>query len=202
MINLLIADDHPIMAEGIRKLLDKDIRCKGISHTLAETAEQLQRHQPDILLLDLALPDGDALDHLPLLRTASPHTHIILLTMYAEAAVIHRALQANVDGYLTKNIRTDELNKAIHTVAAGTNYVADEARASLAAAQQENLPELTAREREILSLMAQGMTMKEIAEHLFLAFETVHSYTKYIRQKLGCNNTASLIRTAINQHLI
>lgn len=197
---ILIADDHRLVAEGIQALLPMDYTCCGIAHTLAHTVALLAQYCPDILLLDIALPDGDGLDALPRLRKASPETRILVLTMYAEGAVVRRALQAKADGYLLKSTDSNELAKALHTVELGDTYLCPEALAQ--SIQGEAPPSLTPREREVLRLIVEGLTMKEISERLYLGFETIHSYTKYLRQKLGCNNTASLVRTAIEQHLV
>ena len=197
---LLIADDHRLVAEGIRALLPHDITCCGIATTIAETEALLSLHRPDLLLLDIAMPDGDSLDALPRLRAASPTSKVVVLTMYAEQAVVQRAMKAHADGYLLKTTDAGELAEAIQTTMQGINYISREVRTQVSGDVAP--PALTPREREVLRLIVEGLTMKEISERLFLGFETIHSYTKYLRQKLGCNNTASLVRTAIEWHLV
>ena len=203
MISVMIADDHQVVAEGLARLIDNSKEAKTVTITgrVDETTEQLSRLKPQILLLDVALPDSDGIDAIPALLNASPTTRIIVLTMYAESAVVQRALAAHANGYLFKSVSADELITAIRTVAKGDTYICEEARWILSA-QTEIPPTLTAREREILRLIVQGKTMKEIANELCLGFETVHSYTKYLRVKLNCTNTASLVRTALEQHLV
>lgn len=201
MTNILIADDHSIVAEGISRLLPEGFCCCGIATTLTETAAKMAELHPDILILDIAMPDGDGVDAIPRLLTASTATRIIVLTMYAEPSVIRRSLDANIYGYLLKSTSAEEFLAALHSVANGQKYVSDEVH-KLIATLQEIPPTLTPREREVLSLIVKGYSSKEIANRLCLAFETVHSYTKYIRQKLGCNNTASLVRIAIEKHLV
>ena len=199
----MIADDHQVVAEGLARLIDNSKEAKTVTITgrVDETTEQLSRLKPQILLLDVALPDSDGIDAIPALLNASPTTRIIVLTMYAESAVVQRALAAHANGYLFKSVSPEELITAIRTVAKGDTYICEEARWILSA-QTEIPPTLTAREREILRLIVQGKTMKEIANELCLGFETVHSYTKYLRVKLNCSNTASLVRTALEQHLV
>lgn len=200
---MIIADDHQVVAEGLARLIDNSKEAKTVTITgrVDETTEQLSRLKPQILLLDVALPDSDGIDAIPALLTASPTTRIIVLTMYAESAVVQRALAAHANGYLFKSVSPEELITAIRTVAKGDTYICEEARWILSA-QTEIPPTLTAREREILRLIVQGKTMKEIANELCLGFETVHSYTKYLRVKLNCSNTASMVRTALEQHLV
>lgn len=200
-IKVIIADDQTLVAEGISNLLTPDVECCSIAKTLADTEIQLATQRPDVLLLDIAMPDGDGIDAIPRLQAASPATHILMLTIYAEPAVIRRAVSGGAKGYLLKNADKTELNTAIHTLANGGTYVCQEAKI-LTAGQLETAPVLTQREREILHLLVEGMSIKEMAEELCLGFETIHTYTKYLRQKLNCKNTASLVRTAIEQHLV
>lgn len=201
MTTILIADDHHIVATGITSLLPEGFNCCGIATTLAQTATMMAEQQPDILILDIAMPDGDGIDAIPHLQSACVTTRIVVLTMFAEPAVVRRALEADVYAYLLKAGPTEDFRNALLTVADGKKYLPAEVR-SMMLRQQEVPPTLTPREREILRLIVRGYSSKEIAEQLFLAFETVHSYTKYIRQKLGCNNTASVVRVAIERHLV
>ncbi|MBR2291648.1 MAG: response regulator transcription factor [Prevotella sp.] len=200
MTKLIIADNHRVVTEGIARLLPPNYDCCGLARTLAEAADLITEHQPDLLLLDIGMPDGDGIDAIPTLKAAQPRLRILILTMYAEAAVIQRALDNGAEGYILKSADREELILGIDTVAAGGTYVCKEAKALLMNSR-EAAPELTQREREVLRLVVEGRTIKEIAEQLCLGFETVHSYTKSLRQKLGCPNTASLVRKAIGLHL-
>lgn len=199
----MIADDHRVVAEGLSQLITRsgDFQVVAMTTTLKETTELLARLKPQVLLLDVALPDGDGIDAIPQLRVLLPNLRIIVLTMFAEASVIHRALQIGADGYLFKSASADELFVAIKAVASGTQFLCDEARQILCD-EKETPATLTMREREILVLVSEGCTMKEIADRLCLGFETVHSYMKILRHKLRCHNTATLVRTAIEQHWI
>ena len=203
MISVMIADDHRVVADGLARLIDNSEEAKTVAVTgrVDETIEQLSRLKPQVLLLDVALPDGDGIDAIPMLLDASPATRIIVLTMYAEPVVVQRALSAQAHGYLFKSVTPEELITALRTVAKGNTYICEEAQ-DLLNAQTETPATLTVREREILRLIVQGKTMKEIADELCLGFETIHSYTKYLRMKLNCSNTASLVRTALEQHLV
>ena len=203
MTTIIIADDHRIVTDGLTKIINEnaDTQVLGVASTLAELAELLPNLRPDVLLLDVALPDGDGIDAIPQLRLLQPDLRIIVLTMFAEASVIHRALHNGANGYMFKSASADELLGAIIAVASGEQFLCDEARHILCE-EKETPATLTMREREILILVSEGCTMKEIADRLCLGFETVHSYMKILRHKLRCHNTATLVRTAIEQHWI
>lgn len=202
MISVIISDDHRLVAEGIAKLIDGSniAHVVAIAENLSETGRLLADKRPDVLLLDVAMPDGDGIDSIEHLRDANPGQKVIILTTYAEPAVIRRALDSGANGYILKNTGIEEFMAGIETVAYGKQFVCEEARLLLIGS--ETAPSLTAREREILRLIVKGNTMKQIAHKLNLGFETVHSYTKTMRQKLGCPNMSSLVRTAIERHLI
>ena len=173
----------------------------GIALTIADAAGQLEEKKPDLLLLDIAMPDGDGIEALPKLRKASQDTKIIILTMYSEAEVIQRAIKSGVDGYLMKDSDAEEILAAIDHVSNGERYISPAAE-SKAAALTETIPQLTPREREVLKLIVEGKSSREAANVLYLGFETVRSYTKYLRQKLGVKNTAGMVEKAIRLHLV
>ena len=202
MISVIIADDHRLVAEGIEKLIDGSNTAKvvGIADNISDAALLVADKQPDILLLDVAMPDGDGIDAIARLKETGSGLRVIVLTIYAEPSVIRRAIEGGADGYILKNTGSKELIEGIMTVAGGEQFVCREARWLLMGS--EAAPSLTAREREVLRLIVEGNTMKQIAHRLNLGFETVHSYTKTMRQKLGCPNMSSLVRTAIERHLI
>lgn len=203
MIDVIVADDHKLVASGISRLIDAadDIRVLDDAQTIQEAVEKTSQLKPHILLLDVAMPDGDGIDAIPQFVKACKRTNIIILTTYAEAAVIRRAMEGGASGYILKSTSAEELIMGIRKVASGDVFYCQESQ-GLMMGYGESEPMLTVREREILRLIVEGKTMKQIADKLHLGFETVHSYTKYLRQKLGCNNTASLVRTAIERHLV
>ena len=203
MVDVLIVDDHRMVAEGIAQLItgDGNIRVLGNAYSLEDAFQQVNLQKPKVLLLDVAMPDGDGIDAISKFLALSPETRIIILTMYAETTVIQRAMDARASGYLLKNSKAEELVEAIHSVVSGKIYLSKELRDQLAVNIQPAF-RLTLREREILRLLSEGNTMKEIASKLYLSFETVHSYTKNLRLKMGCNNTASMVRIAMEQHWI
>lgn len=203
MIDVVIADDHRLVAEGIARMLEDSpaARIVAIAGTAAEAVDALERLKPQVLMLDVALPDADGIDAISQLKAASSQTRILMFTMYGESAVVQRAFDAGATGYLLKSASTSELFEAIEAVASGNVYRCKEVQLCCTESKEAQ-PALTMREREVLRLIVKGYTIKEISDRLCLGFETVHSYTKYLRQKLGCNNIASLVRIAIEQHLV
>lgn len=203
MISIIIADDHKMVAQALKQVIEaKDsAEVTGIALTIADAAGQLEEKKPDLLLLDIAMPDGDGIEALPKLRKASQDTKIIILTMYSEAEVIQRAIKSGVDGYLMKDSDAEEILAAIEHVSNGERYISPAAE-SKAAALTETIPQLTPREREVLKLIVEGKSSREAAKVLYLGFETVRSYTKYLRQKLGVKNTAGMVEKAIRLHLV
>ena len=130
MTTVIIADDHRIATDGLTKIINEnaDTQVLGVASTLVELTELLPNLRPDVLLLDVALPDGDGIDAIPRLRQLQPDLRIIVLTMFAEASVIHRALHNDANGYLFKSAGADELLGAIEAVASGEQFLYDEAR--------------------------------------------------------------------------
>lgn len=203
MISVVIVDDHRVVAEGLAKLIAEtdDVEVVGIACTLAEATSMLEERNPQVVLLDVAMPDGDGIDAIPRFSAICPSARFLIFTTFAESAVVHRAMQGGANGYVLKSIGVNELLTGIRRVVESASFICEEA-AALIAENPEVPPMLTLREREVLQLMVEGYTVKEISGKLCLAFETVHSYTKCLRRKLGCGNTASLVRTAIERHLV
>lgn len=198
----MIADDHRLVAEGIARLIDESKVAKvvAITDSISGVRELISDGKACLLLLDVALPDGDGIDAIRQFKAIMPSLRVIVLSTYAEPAVIRRAVESDADGYILKSADINELIEGIQVVGGGSRYVCKTARRLLIGSEAP--PELTAREKDILRLLVDGYTMKEVAQRLNLGFETVHSYTKSMRQKLGCSNMQSLVRTAIEHHLV
>lgn len=207
MYRIIIADDHKMVAEAISRLVET-IEVEGsrigevvsIAYTLEETRKACEELKPDILLVDMAMPDGNGIDFIPKLQELCPTMKIAVLTYYSEASIVRLALNNGARGYFLKACNAQELVEGLKKVGEGEEYVCEEAMMTL---RKKNKAEtLTNREKEILRLIVEGFSTKEIAVKLYLSFETVHSYMKNIRQKLGVSNTASIVREAIRQQLI
>ncbi len=203
LISVAIADDHKVVSEGLRHIIDRSgvAHVVDVAHSIAECRELLERCTPDVLILDVNLSDGNGIDLCPEIRAACPEVNILMLTSYAEPAVISRALECGVMGYMLKNSPSEQIIEGIVTVASGNHFLCEQARALFNARAARPIP-LSARESEILALIVEGYTIREIAEKLFLGFETVRSYCKYLHLKLDVRNTASLVRKAIEQKLV
>lgn len=207
MYRIIVADDHKMVAEAVSTLI-KTVPVDGsligevvsVVFTLEDTRKACQEHQPDILLVDMAMPDGNGIDFIPELQALCPMMKIAVLTYYSEASIVRLALNNGARGYFLKACNAQELVQGLKQVGEGEVYVCEEAMMTLR--RKNNAETLTNREKEILRLIVEGFSTKEIAVKLYLSFETVHSYMKNIRQKLGVSNTASIVREAIRQQLI
>lgn len=205
MIKIAISDDHKVITQSLETLLRQsgDYEVVAYAGTNAECEAMLERNNNiDVLILDVGMPDGNSLDYVETWKDRYPDVRILVLSTYAEAAVINRALSNGVDGYVLKTSSKEELLEGIRTVMAGEQYVCSEVVEILNAHPQLDVVELTPREQEVLKLIVEGYSIKMIADKLCLAFETVHSYYKYLKLKLGVPNTAALVRVAMEQKLV
>lgn len=205
MIKIAISDDHKVITESLDTMLKQSGGIEVIAHAAnnAECEAMLEQHSDiDLLLLDVGMPDGNSLDYVETWKDRYPDVRILVLSTYAEAAVINRALSCGADGYVLKTCSKEELLEGIDTVMKGEQYVCQDAVRILQAHPQLDVVELTPREREVLKLIVEGYSIKMIADKLCLAFETVHSYYKYLKLKLGVPNTAALVRVAMEQKLV
>ena len=196
MKTILIADDHPIVVDGIKNLLQQydDYNIVGVARSASDCTQMLKTLRPDVLVLDVGFPDGNALYRLPDWKEECPEMCILVVSCYGEPDVIRQALDAGADGYVLKDSHTECILKGIASVSDGKLYLCPAAKQALENGSTPIQASLTQREREILALIVEGLPMKQIASRLGLSFETVHSYTKYIRAKMGVNNTAALVR--------
>ncbi|MEU1532363.1 response regulator transcription factor [Streptomyces fagopyri] len=205
-VTVVLADDHLVVRAGMRLLLAQDpaFRIVAESATVPDTLEAVRRTRPRVLVLDLTMAGKSSLPVIPALLTASPGTRILVLTMQEDPAFAREALRTGAAGYLLKEAAAEELRAAAHQVAGGATYVQPVLGARLAVempgpADQEAL---TAREAEVLSLLALGHTNQEIAGHLYVSVRTVESHRARIRDKLGKDTRAELIAAARERGLV
>lgn len=203
LIKVAVVDDHKFIVESLERGINNSGLAQVIdrAYNIAGYRSMLKRCIPDVLLLDVSLPDGNSIDFCPEICKDYPKVHILMLTSYSDSTVISRALALGANGYILKNSLIEEIIEGICAVADGKRFLCDEAKEILNQSAEEIVP-LTRREREILALITEGYTCKEIADKIFLSYQTVHDYYKYLRLKLGANNTASLVRKAIEQKLV
>ncbi|MBQ9470763.1 MAG: response regulator transcription factor [Bacteroidales bacterium] len=202
-IDVVIVDDHRMVVEGIARTIDASDTAQvvAVASSIKRGLACVRSKRPDVLLLDVALPDGDGIEAIASMLKVSPQTRVIVFTSYSEPAVIQRAMEAHAHGFLLKSANSADLLKAIGAVLTGTGFFCDR-RLSSMVNRTEVHPVLTHREREVLRLIVEGKSIKEIANELCLGFETVHSYTKYLRRKFKCHSSTALVRIAMERHLV
>lgn len=209
-IRLVIADDHTIVREGLAALLsdEPDMRVVGLAGTGREAVDLARHYRPDVALLDIAMPDMNGLEATRRIRAELPDTRVLILTMHEEEAFFFEALRAGAAGYVLKGVHSEELLSAIRAVHEGGVYLPPKLAGSLVRDYLERHPQppkddpLTPREREILTLIAQGLTNREIAERLTLSLNTVKTHRLHIYQKLDLHDRAGLIEYALRRGLL
>lgn len=207
-IRILLADDHPMIRAGFKSMLDKNDRFEivgeaGNGKELIALAGELN---PDIILVDISMPVMTGLDALDGLSNQSPGVRLIVLTMHEEREYILQALKSGASGYLLKNIERFELERAIITVYEGGKYFSPIITNILAEAVSKPEPtetaDVTPREKEVLELVAQGNSTKQIADLLGISIRTVESHRINMLKKMKVNNTAGLIKKAIELKIL
>jgi two-component system response regulator NreC len=159
-------------------------------------------HRPDILVLDLTMPGGSGLGALPEVKSISPDTRVVVLTMHGEPAFVREAMQSGASAYVLKDAADTELVKAVRLAAEDHIYLQPDLGARLASERETAIADLSDREVEVLKLIALGHTNAEIAEQLYLSVRTVESHRAHIQQKLGRTTRSELVRFALDQELI
>jgi DNA-binding NarL/FixJ family response regulator len=184
-MTLLLIDDHELFRDGLRAVLSTraDFKVIGEAGTVADGFTAYQKHLPDVTLLDLKMPDGTGLEVLGRIRTHSPQARVLMLTTYDGDEDIHRAISSGASGYLLKSIPSAQLFEAIKAVHEGRRYFPPAVKERLA--EREAFEELTPREIEVLSLIAKGMSNKNIASVLKASEFTIKSHVRNILAKLG-----------------
>jgi DNA-binding NarL/FixJ family response regulator len=202
-IKVFIVDDHYMVIEGIRSLLqlEKSVECSGHATTADSCLAYLKNHQPDVILMDINLPDKSGIDLCAEVKKLYPSIFIIGLSTFNQQSFIQRMLENGASGYVLKNASLEELIEGISSVVKGKQYLSHEAAGTMQG-RFEKIPVLTRREKEILELIAEGMTNPEIAEKLFVAVTTVDSHRKNLLAKFDAKNIAMLIKAAVKMQLI
>jgi DNA-binding NarL/FixJ family response regulator len=203
VISLIIVEDHPVVAEGLQILFNTSGKycVEGVAGTGKECLQLLQFIKPDVLLLDINLPDISGIDLCKIILNKHPDQKILALTTYGERVFIQQMLDNGAYGYVLKNASSDEIMEGINEVSYGNKYLCVEAE-NLLRKTPENELMITRRESSVLKLLAEGFTNLEIAEKLFISPLTVDSHRKNLIIKLQARNTASLIKIASDKGLI
>jgi two-component system response regulator NreC len=201
---IVLVDDHAVVRGALKALLSgqDDLEVVGEVGSIAEGRAIVAAKQPQVLVLDVNLPDGLAVDSLPQLREGSPQTQIVLLTMERDLTLARRALDAGASGYLFKDSAHMELIEAVRAAANGKRHLSPAVAAGLKSDASEDQTILSPRETEVLKLMALGHTNREIGEQLSLSVRTVETHRAHIQQKLGLSSRPELTRYALANGLI
>ena len=209
MIRVLVADDHAVVRRGILQILNetRGMVVAGEAWTGRQAIEEVLAHDYDVLVLDIVMPDGNGIEVLEQLRTLETKLPILILSIYPDRQYARRALKLGAAGYLTKDSAADELVAAIRKVAQGGKYItrslAEELAAELAGESEKPPHEtLSNRERQVMTLIATGKSVTEIATELSLSVKTISTYRTRILDKLGLGNNAEIIRYALEHSLV
>lgn len=210
-INVLIADDHAVVRAGLRALIsaEVDLRLVGEAVGGTEAVELVARHHPDVLLLDMSMPDLDGIAVTRKVKEIQPGLQVLILTVHEDEALLRTALKAGASGYILKHAAESELISAIHVVMRGDPYVDPSMLRSLLTEVQpktsnrtEAVEPLTPREKEILRLIVQGCTNRQVGEELNISVRTVEGHRANILEKLGLHSRVELVRYARENDLI
>jgi DNA-binding NarL/FixJ family response regulator len=201
-IRVFSVDDHPLLREGISALINNqpDMVLVGEAATGGEAIQLFRKHQPDVTLMDLRLPDISGIDTLIAIRAEFPEARVIMLTTFEGDVEIHRALQAGARGYMLKNMPPSELLDVIRQVHAGKKRIP----AAIASHLAEHMSDenLTEREIEVLNEVANGNRNRTIAEKLFISEETVKVHIKHIMEKLGASDRTQAVAIGVRRGII
>jgi two-component system, NarL family, response regulator NreC len=204
---IILADDHPVVRQGIRILLEREnFEIVGEAVNGIEAIRLAEKYQPDIVVLDMAMPVMNGITAVPQIREVSPRSKVVLLTMYTEEHHVLQALRAGVKACVTKTQAVEHLISAIREVCAGGVYLSPSVsgavvQAYLAKSETPYDP-LTDRERQVLQLVAEGNTTKEIALILGVAAKTAETHRVKVMEKLDIHSTAGLVKYAIRRGLV
>jgi two-component system response regulator NreC len=204
-ISVVIADDHSLVRHGLRQVLEDEAGFEVVAEAvdLDSTRRYVRGHHPDVLVLDLNMPDGSSLDIIADLRAEAPGTQIVVLTMQAEPAYARRALSSGALGYVLKEAADAELVEAVRAAAAGESYLNPRLGAKVAAAPPPGPPDgLSERELEVLRMIVLGKTNAQIAEELYLSVRTVETHRAHVQQKLRLADRSELVRYALSHGLV
>ena len=205
-IRVMIADDHPMVAQGIQSVLEEheELEVVGVVHNGRSVIDQLHTLRPDVILMDLNMPDVNGLSATEMVLEQRPETRVLILTMHDNPEYISSALSHGAKGYILKDVPTEEIKQAIDAVMRGEQYLCTGAEVAIQPkpAATDNRESLTEREQTILLQLAQGLSNKEVAIALDISVRTVETHRKNIKRKLGISSTAGLTRYAMEHGVL
>ena len=203
-IRIFIADDHYMVVEGIRSMLLQEHNIEWMGHAMTATSCMafLSQQQPDVLLLDINMPDKSGIDLCKEIKEKYPDIFIIGLSSFNQQSYIQKMMQNGASGYVLKNASREEIVNAIESVINGDIFLSTEASLTMRENKDAQIPVITRREKEVLQLIAEGLINKEIAEKLFISTTTVDTHRNSLLSKFDVKNTANLIKLAAQFNLI
>lgn len=205
-IRLVIADDHAMVREGLRTMLahHPSIEVVAEADTGAAAIAAVERHRPDVILLDIRLPDATGLEVCRKLNEQHPRVNVVMLTVYEDEHYVLEALRAGAKGYLLKKVTDDELTRVLKSVCAGEIVVDPSLASQMAVRSAQAAPavRLTEREREVLTAMADGLSNAAIASQLVISEETVKTHVKSLLRKLGALDRTQAVSLALRSGLL
>jgi two-component system response regulator NreC len=212
-MKVLVVDDHHLFREGLSLILSAHppLEIVGYASTSRDGCEQVEKLSPDLVILDMTLPDSDGIATTHEMLRRRPRTHVLILTMHATEFFVRKALEAGAHGYALKTQTSQELLEAIDTVGRGGVYLAPgipgrgeprTSRSNTPVPSSSPLDELSPREREVFDLVMRGLSNQKISHHLCISIKTVETHRTHINRKLGVHSTGQLIRLAAIQGLV
>lgn len=201
-IRILLADDHPSLRDGLASILHSqpDLTVVAEAGTGREAVEKARLFSPDVLIVDLRMPDGDGIQTIKELAASNPSTKILVLTTYDNEEDIFSALEAGARGYILKDTTRQEIIEAVRQIHAGNRFLPPAVAARLA--DRMIRPTLTPRELDVLRLVSRGRTNKEMAAAMFVSEETIKTHMKGLFQKLGVHDRAEAVGIALQRGLL
>ena len=203
-IKVFITDDHYMVVEGFRSLLQRENNIEWMGHAMNAVSclAFLQKQQPDVIFMDINLPDKSGIDLCKEVKATYPAIYIIGLSSFNQQSYIQKMIDNGASGYVLKNATKEELIEAIEAVMDGKFFLSLEAATTIKNNSDSQIPVITRREKEVLELIAEGLTNNEIADKLFISSTTVDTHRKNLLTKFEVKNTASLIRLAAQYQFI
>ncbi len=207
---VLIVDDHLLMAEGIARLLESEYDIAGVVSSGSAAIEEASRLLPDIICLDISMPGANGIQVAVQLHDLVPRAKVIIVTQQLELPYLRAAFRAGAVGYVAKQAAAVELSTALHAALSGKSYISSLLTEAASGMRNELVPDvtqvntdtLTARQREVLKLVSEGHTSKEIAAQLHISPKTVEFHKQAVMNELGVRTTAELTRYALTHHIV
>lgn len=212
-IRIVIVDDHAILRSGLRMMLNAqpDITVVGEASAGRQGISEAQRLLPDVILMDITMPDINGIEATRQIKQAHPDIRVLILTMHENDEYLFQALRAGANGYILKEAADTELINAIHIVQSGRFYLTPSAQTVMvgdylqrvrSGEEHDSYSDLTEREREVLKLVAEGLTNNQIADRLFISPKTVDTHRTHVMDKLNLHNRSELVRYAMRRGLL